>query len=322
MNLLIIPSDNGLGHIRRSIILANHLCKRLNISILLNERTKSKFFVNKKKIIILIKKIFQIKNKNYSYLNKKKINELINNYEYIWIDNFADLSTLNKKIILYYNFLWHKNLKLNHKKFMYLDKEIKKNISFGNYLFQKRYFKNQNNKLIPFFEKFKSYKNRKAVLIALGTSDYKKTKLIKKTLKKYFKKQNIKNIKFYIDPKIFDNEFKKMGFVKADFSTKMYKEVKFAIIKPGLGTIEECLKRGIIIISYTKNTYSEFFHNSKILIKNKLGYSFQTIEKSVNFIIKNFDNIELIKQHENNCKNLKWEGEKKVEKYLLKRANI
>ena len=72
MNLLIIPSDNGLGHIRRSIILANYLCKRLNISILLNERTKSKFFVNKKITIILMKKIFQIKNKNYSYLNKKK----------------------------------------------------------------------------------------------------------------------------------------------------------------------------------------------------------------------------------------------------------
>ena len=36
----------------------------------------------------------------------------------------------------------------------------------------------------------------------------------------------------------------KNGFCKADFSKKMYKEIKFAIIKPGLGTIEECLKRG------------------------------------------------------------------------------
>ena len=318
MQLLIIPSDNGLGHIRRSIILANYLCKKLKISILLNKKTKSKFFINKKIMIISIKKIFQIKKKKYSYLNQKKLKKIINKYEYVWIDNFADLSKLNNKIFLYYNFLWHKDLKLNHKKFINLDKEINKNISFGNYLFQKKYYKNQKSKLIPFFEKFKPYKNRKGVLIALGTSDYKDTVLIKKALIEYFKKQYIKNIKFYIDPKIFDNDFKKMGFVKADFSKKMYKEIKFAIIKPGLGTIEECLKRGIIIISYTKNTYSEFFHNSKILIKNKLGYNFQTIEKSLNFIVKNLNNIKLVKQHENNCKNLKWEGEKKVQKYLLK----
>ena len=98
----------------------------------------------------------------------------------------------------------------------------------------------------------------------------------------------------------------------------MYKEIKFAIIKLGLGTIEECLKRGIIIISYTKNTYSEFVHNSKILIKNKLGYNFQTIEKSLNFIVKNLNNIKLVKQHENNCKNLKWEGKKSSEIPSLK----
>ena len=321
MNLLIIPSDNGLGHIRRSIILANHLSKKLKISILLNKKIKSKFIINKKVKIVLINKIFKIEKKKYFYFNQKKIDKIINKNDYVWIDNFADLSELNKKTILYYNFLWHKNLKLNHKKFIDLDKKIKKNFSYGNYLFQEKYFKNQNNKLIPFFEKFKSYKNKKSVLISLGTSDYKGVNSIKKNLIKYFNEKNIKNIKFYIDPKIFDHNFKNMGFAKADYSKKMYKEIKFAIIKPGLGTIEECLKRGIVIIPYTKNTYSEFFYNSRILINNKLGYGFQTIEKSLNFIIKNINNAELIKQHETKCKNLKWEGEKKIEKYILKRLN-
>jgi len=321
VNLLIIPSDNGLGHIRRSIILANHLSKKLKISILLNKKIKSKFIINKKVKIVLINKIFKIEKKKYFYFNQKKIDKIINKNDYVWIDNFADLSELNKKTILYYNFLWHKNLKLNHKKFIDLDKKIKKNFSCGNYLFQEKYFKKQNNKLIPFFEKFKSYKNKKSVLISLGTSDYKGVNSIKKNLIKYFNEKNIKNIKFYIDPKIFDHNFKNMGFAKADYSKKMYKEIKFAIIKPGLGTIEECLKRGIIIIPYAKNTYSEFFYNSRILINNKLGYGFQTIEKSLNFIIKNINNAELIKQHETKCKNLKWEGEKKIEKYILKRLN-
>ena len=72
MNLLIIPSDNGLGHIRRSIILANHLSKKLKISIVLNKKIKSKFIINKKVKIILINKIFKIKKNKYFYFNQKK----------------------------------------------------------------------------------------------------------------------------------------------------------------------------------------------------------------------------------------------------------
>lgn len=322
MNLLIVPSDNGLGHIRRCIILANYLSKKIKVTLLLNKKIKSKFIVNNKIKIIFIDKIFKIKNKRYTYYNKKKINEIIKKYQYVLIDNFADLIKLNHKTILYYNFLWHKNLRLNKKKFIKLDNEIKKNISFGNYLFQKKYFKNNKNKLIPFYEKFESQKNKRGILISIGTADYKGIKLIKESLKKYFKLHNIKNIKFYIDPKIFDNFFKKMGFAKADFSKKMYNQIKFAIIKPGLGTIEECLKRGIIITSYTKDAYDEFHYNSKILEKNKLGYNFHTIEKSLNFIFKNFNNIKLIKKHEKNCKNLKWQGEKLIGKYLLRKQNF
>ena len=316
MKLLIIPSDNGLGHIRRSIILANHLCKKIEITLLLNKKIKSKFKINNKIKIIFIDKIFKIIKKKYFFYNKKKINRIINKYKYVWVDNFADLFNLNQKSFLYYNFLWHKILKLNNRKYKKIDNNIKESNSFGNYLFQKKYFNNEKNKLIPFYEKFNLFKNKKAVLISVGTSDYKGTKSVKNSLKKYFQKYKVKKIKFYIDPIIYDESFKKMGFKQADFSKKMYSKIKFAIIKPGLGTVEECLKRGIIIISHIKGTNSEFSFNSKILLKNKLGYNFQNIDKSLNFIFKNFDNNKIIKQHENNCKNLKWEGEKLIGKYL------
>ena len=116
MNLLIIPSDNGLGHIRRCIILANYLSKKIKVTLLLNKKIKSKFIVNNKIKIIFIDKIFKVKNKRYTYYNKKKINEIIRKYQYVLIDNFADLIKLNHKTFLYYNFLWHKNLRLNKKK--------------------------------------------------------------------------------------------------------------------------------------------------------------------------------------------------------------
>ena len=35
----------------------------------------------------------------------------------------------------------------------------------------------------------------------------------------------------------------------ANFSDKMFEDIKVAIIKPGFGTIQDCLKRGIAINS-------------------------------------------------------------------------
>ena len=43
----------------------------------------------------------------------------------------------------------------------------------------------------------------------------------------------------------------------------MYSNVSFAIIKPGLGTVEECLKRGIVIFPIIEMENKEFQYKSK-----------------------------------------------------------
>jgi UDP-N-acetylglucosamine:LPS N-acetylglucosamine transferase len=102
----------------------------------------------------------------------------------------------------------------------------------------------------------------------------------------------------------------------------MYNKTKFAIIKPGLGTVEECLMRGIPILTYCKNTFPEFKYNARVINKFKLGYDFKTIGESISFILKNFDDKNFLKSHERRCANLKWRGEKKIEKYLKSQFNF
>ena len=66
-----------------------------------------------------------------------------------------------------------------------------------------------------------------------------------KKFNKILQPTRYKKYKFYIDPRIFDHNLKIWALLKQT-TQKMYKEIKFAIIKPGLGTIEECLK-GVLL---------------------------------------------------------------------------
>ena len=53
----------------------------------------------------------------------------------------------------------------------------------------------------------------------------------------------------------------------------MYNKIAIAIIV-GLGTITECLSRGIAIFTFTRGQNKEFLYNAQILEKNNLGINF------------------------------------------------
>ena len=317
MKIGIIPSDNGLGHIRRMTLLSNFLSHKFDVTILVNKK-KNLFKQSKKVKTINIKKILNLKSNNYRLSDKIKIKKLCINFDLIIIDNFPDLLKLSKKIIIFSNFFWHKELNLKNKKFKKIEYELrqKKIQIFGNYLFQKNYFKRFDNLNIPFFGSYKKRSKKDSILISIGTAKYGETDKIKKTLLFHINKGDFKDLKIYLDPIFYDENFKKTNIIKADFTSTMYDKIKFALIKPGLGTVEECLMRGIPIVAYTKNTFSEFKYNSKIIKRYKLGYSFNTINESINFIIKNFYNKILLSKHDEKCKKLKWNGEKKIKDYL------
>jgi len=124
MKIGIIPSDNGLGHIRRMTLLSNFLSHKFDVTILINKK-KNLFKQSKKVKTINIKEILNLKSNNYRLSDKIKIKKLCKNFDLIIIDNFPDLLKLSKKIIIFSNFFWHKELNLKNKKFKKIEYELR-----------------------------------------------------------------------------------------------------------------------------------------------------------------------------------------------------
>ena len=95
-------------------------------------------------------------------------------------------------------------------------------------------------------------------------------------------RDNLKN-PIYLEPRYYNNKLKKYNIHKADYDDKMYQKVAIAIIKPGLGTITDCLLRGITIVTYTRGQNKEFTENAKILEDNNIGINFSNLASAIDF---------------------------------------
>lgn len=326
-NILIVPCNNGLGHIVRCVILANYLVKYYDVTLIIDKNKKKKFLIKKQ-----IKLIYQTLRNNISiqkkYFFEKRLNISFNNYDLILSDNLVEPIFKNKKTMLLGNFFWH-DIIVNQK-FKRIFSNIIKigNIKlFRNYLFA---YKNYNNSYsIPFFGKFriKHKSSRENILISLGTADLQRKKIIFNHILSALKKFNLpvvyldKDLYNFIIKKNKDKKFKQHIAV-AKYDKKMFEEVSVALIKPGFGIIRDCLSNSIKMIIPKMKYNKEFLHNSKILQINNLGIQFETFEKSLEYSINYIKNIYEKKKYFNICKKLKWNAEetiyKEVKKFFLK----
>ena len=99
---------------------------------------------------------------------------------------------------------------------------------------------------------------------------------------------------------------------------EMFEDIKIAIIKPGFGTVQDCLKRGIAINSFLQSNNKEFLHNAKILKKKKIGDYYFSLNSALNNAVYKFDDNKKIIKIQKICKKLSWEGEKNFQRHILK----
>ena len=306
-SIIFVPCNNGLGHIRRLSILANSLKTSKKIFFFLDIKKKNKFRLkNKIKKKFISKKI----EKYFTYISKK-----INSKKpgIIFTDNRIDKKLIFNNTILYANFLWEEIL--NKKKINLKRLKEKKIKIFSNYLFSNIKAKIKIDK-VGFFGKYRSNKDTDGILIATGSAKSKLLKSYKKKIIKILKKNKFHKKKIYLDPSIYDSSLKKYSVIKANFSNRMYSRISIAIIKPGMGTIEECLKRGIPIIPIMKNENKEFKYNTHVLVKENLGFDLKNFDQIIEFINKNISKTIFFNKFRLKCKNLKWNGELEIIKYL------
>ena len=120
------------------------------------------------------------------------------------------------------------------------------------------------------------------------------------------------NFNFYLDNYAYQKlKSNSPNIYLAKFDKKMFEKINFAVIRPGLGTVTECLRYSIPIISINtnhNNFNSEIRHNSKVLENNKLGISLKNL-KNLNKSIKQIEKIDR-KHFFKMCRELRWNAEK------------
>ena len=117
MIITFIPSDNGLGHIKRLVTLANFLSKFFSVNLLIPKKKINIFLISKKINVLFFKMNLNVKKKSYNYFWYKSLEKkIINNSDIIICDNLPEILKLKKKTILIANFFWHQILSIKSKK--------------------------------------------------------------------------------------------------------------------------------------------------------------------------------------------------------------
>lgn len=303
--------DNGLGHIKRSVAISNKLGKYYKIILHTDLKKLKKFKLGNK----ISKKKFKFNTRinsiDANFIKKiKKLN--LKKKDLIISDNYTEFCLLETPLIIYANFFWHEIFKINNKKTKHiLNQLIKKKIPiFGNYIFQFIKKKGLNLKKIGFIGNFegnlKKYRN---ILVSLGTAEI-NTQIKKKMIFQISEelKKN-KDINYYFD-KMYFYKFKKFKNVFcADYTKKMYKKISVCIGKPGMGTINDCFRYGIILVSLDLPFNQEFKNNSHIITQKKLGISVESFQSAVIKTKNFFNNKKLFYKYFKIFKNLRWNGE-------------
>lgn len=319
LRIAILISNNGLGHIKRSIILAKSLCKLYSVTLFADKKKILKFKINKKIKIKNVTFNFQQVKKFY----KKKIHKFIKTdkkYDLYLSDNYPEAVLNSNETFITSNFFWHDLLKINTQYYQNIEKRIKKRPIIPNYLFCSPKIKKKFKiKPVGFYGNFKKKtfdSNNKSILLSFGTADNKAEHFIRELIN-YIKVKN--KYPIFIDSKFYNKKLKKFNIHKADYSDKMFSKIAIAIIKPGLGIIRDCLSYGISIICYENKIYNqEFLYNSKVLKKKKLSINFNNLIIAIN---EARDLIEDFKSRRKSfylSKKLKWNGEKQVIKIIKK----
>tara|TARA_B100001250_G_scaffold414561_1_gene453892 strand:+ start:1440 stop:2417 length:978 start_codon:yes stop_codon:yes gene_type:complete len=321
-NIALIACSNGYGHTRRILCISSafreigyntvifaeiekvkKLCKIMGIScpttIDFNTQTDLKFQLHKK----IPNWINRIKN--------------LDNFDYVISDNLLEILELRKDSLISGSFLWHKSLSnFPENKKKYYQRLIEKYNPkiFSSSFFTSDYLKEYKNLyevgLFALGEKRKGIK--KNILISAGKGGN-VNQLTKSFILKVSKnpKPNFIN-KLYIEPNTYKKDMPKW-IQPAKYTDKMYSSLSSAIIRPGAGTITDCIINNVRMFCFYEEGNFEMKSNSIKIQNSNLGYNSVEIKKAWEDSLKwNQSKIGL-----NGFKNIDLNGSQSIVKIIL-----
>ena len=138
---------------------------------------------------------------------------------------------------------------------------------------------------------------KKSILIANGKEEKDDDRAIE-LINLLNLRQNNNFESVFLEPRLYNDKLSPI-FKKADFDEKMYSKISHAIIRPGLGTITDCISNDVRIISYDNWEINELNFNIECLDKINLIDVFENNNEivrflnSINFNLKSYNTKEI-----------------------------
>jgi len=317
----IIVCNNGLGHIKRVLWVLKNLIEicdfDIRVDIFVNTDKLKYFSKDQLNVFSNINHKVRFNNISAEIINYE--NEFINKYkssietsDLIWSDNLLFPIKYCKNVVLTGSFIWPELIK-NENTIEEMHCFIKsKPLMIGNKYFATSVVRN-NSEFYGvglhsnlFFDPITRYE--KALLLSFGKSKYGEELM----------NENFDDIKnkllsssfdhdYYVEPKFYRKISKNKSIKKATYSNRMYSKVQAAVIRPGMGTICDCLSKGIKIFSFHDENY-EMNHNSSILKNMGLGLPFKSPVDALDAAMNYFEDIKQQREFINKLKKLDFDG--------------
>ncbi len=288
-DVALIACSNGLGHIRRLLTIAYHFSSYGLDCVLYAQSKKCKKILKENKIKNLEiidfdtnTTILDMKNGfNFAWLEKIKN---IEKYKYVISDNLIEVLKLRPDSWITGSFFWHLAIDDLPLKTVEIFNEIVKkfppNLICSKLFMPPYYYNFKNLKKVGLYSFKKEKKNKflkkKGLLISCGHGGFLKNKFLKfiSTIKA---SEHV--TKIWVEPSLYNRKMPKY-IMPATYDSLMYNQVSVAIIRPGIGTITECLQHAIKIFSVIEPGNNEIEFNSKVLSDNNLGYNFSSLNSA------------------------------------------
>ena len=143
------------------------------------------------------------------------------------------------------------------------------------------------------------------------------TDIYLETLEEWRYSKNVFEGNIFVEPHFYKKLADKIPNIRpADFSREMYRSCRFAIVRPGFGTINCCLSLAVFPFAFHKSGSYEMHHNVKVLDENNLGRYVSTPKSAFEQIFFNLLNSDLEEEFYSNLKQLRGDGVSDVSDFL------
>lgn len=318
----VIVCNSGRGHLKRVLWVLRKLLERAKLPLQVD------IFVNKEKLLAfetLIAEINGFSSKVYFHDIKAGViayeEEFLKNYahffkeaNYIWSDNLVFPVKHHPNVFLTGQFLWadvvDNEIFVNNEKSMLRQanppmigveyfatpnvRELTRFIGVGHF-----------NYLLPSNEGG----DRRGILLACGGTEEANV-YFNEQLNEVLKKVGAlaDHALIFVEPLFWDRFPRHKNIQKALFSDDMYSQVAAAVIRPGMGTICDCLAKRVKIFSFYEEGNFELAFNSQVLKERGVGVDAANIPHALDLAFGYLNNAQEQRQYQKNVGLIKGNG--------------